>query len=253
MNDQLDLSSFVSSLPSADAARAELERRSGGRFRNTFPDTGPYRRELYPKHMAYIEASAHDRELLFLKANRVGGTRLGAYIVSAHATGLYPPWWNGRRFNKAIEIWVAGDTAETTRDILQAELLGPIGQPDLRGTAMLPPQCIYHTLPGHVPQAVSMIYVRHTSGDLSQIGMKAFDQGRRSFQGTAKSVVWADEEVPEEIYGEMLLRTMETGEEFKGGIILLTFTPLLGLTALVASFLPTDHAAFTGTAPGVVV
>ena len=233
---QAELSTFLSGLPSVDAARAELERRAGGRFRTIFPDEGPLRRDLYPKHMEFIRAGAQHRERLFLKANRVGGTVLGSFEVTAHATGRYPHWWAGRRFHRSCDIWVAGDTAETTRDILQLELLGPPGQPHLQGTAMLPADAIYHTTPGRITNSVSAIYVRHTSGDLSTVNFKSFDQGRRSFQGTQKSVIWADEEIPDDVYAECLLRTMETGA-FEGGIMMLTFTPLLGLTSLVQSFL----------------
>ena len=231
-----ELSTFMNSLPSAEACRAELERRQGGRFRTIFPDTGPFRRELYTQHMEFLRLGATTRERLFLKANRVGGTVLGAFETVAHATGLYPTWWEGRRFKTANNWWVAGDTAETTRNILQLELLGPPGQPHLQGTGMIPVDVLYHTTPGRITNAVGTIYVRHTSGDLSTIEFKAYDQGRRSFQGTQKHGIWVDEECPDEVYEECLLRTMETGE-FGGGIVMLTFTPLLGLTVLVASFL----------------
>jgi hypothetical protein len=42
----------------------------------------------------------------------------------AHATGDYPVWWPGRRFEGRTDWWVAGDTRETTRDIIQLELFG---------------------------------------------------------------------------------------------------------------------------------
>ena len=231
-----DLSAFMQGLPSVEACRAELERRQGGRFRTIFPDTGPYRRELYPKHTEFIRLGATVRERLFLKANRTGGTVLGAFETVAHATGLYPPWWDGRRFTSANNWWVAGDTAETTRNILQLELLGPPGQPHLQGTGMIPSDVLYHTTPGRITNSVGTIYVRHASGDLSTIEFKAYDQGRRSFQGTQKHGIWVDEECPDDVYAECLLRTMETGT-FEGGLVMLTFTPLLGMTPLVSSFL----------------
>ena len=46
-------------------------------------------------------------------------------------------------------------------------------------------------------------------------------------------IIWLDEEPPMSIYAECLLRTMVSN-----GLILLTFTPLLGLTELVLLFLP---------------
>src|SRR5207253_8900666 len=48
------------------------------------------------------------------------------------------------------------------------------------------------------------------------------------------SVIWADEECPEEVYSECLARL--TGD----GILYTTFTPLLGWTNLVSRFLRDD-------------
>jgi hypothetical protein len=33
-----------------------------------------------------------------MAANRIGKSEAGAYEVTCHLTGLYPPWWTGRRF-----------------------------------------------------------------------------------------------------------------------------------------------------------
>jgi phage terminase large subunit-like protein len=49
-------------------------------------------------------------------------------------------------------------------------------------------------------------------------------------------VVWLDEEVPKDVYDEALIRTMTTR-----GIVMMTFTPLSGLTELVISFLESRH------------
>jgi phage terminase large subunit-like protein len=52
--------------------------------------------------------------------------------------------------------------------------------------------------------------------------------------GTAMDVIHLDEEPSDpKIYSECLLRTMTTD-----GIIICTFTPLLGLSEVVLSFLP---------------
>jgi phage terminase large subunit-like protein len=62
---------------------------------------------------------------------------------------------------------------------------------------------------------------------------KSYDQGRVAFQGTEREVVYLDEEPPKDVYDECLLRTMTTN-----GIVLCTFTPLLGLSDVALSFLP---------------
>ena len=62
---------------------------------------------------------------------------------------------------------------------------------------------------------------------------KSYDQRREAFQGTEIDVVWLDEEPPLEIYAECLTRTMTTN-----GLVMLTFTPLQGITPMIKSFLP---------------
>ena len=109
----------------AVSLQAEAWRRSRNKIEQYYPEKGPLRRELYPKHMAYFAAGRHHRERLFLAGNRCGKTEgVGAYEMAVHLTGRYPSWWQGRRFDHAIHAWAAGDTNQTTRDILQAKLLG---------------------------------------------------------------------------------------------------------------------------------
>jgi phage terminase large subunit-like protein len=84
-----------------------------------------------------------------------------------------------------------------------------------------------------MPDAVEMIHVKHSSAGTSICQINSYDQGREAFQGTERDVIWLDEECPDSVYTEALMRTMTTD-----GIVILTFTPLLGLTPLVLSFLP---------------
>ena len=167
-----------------------------------------------------------------LAANRVGKTEgVGGYEVSLHCIGEYPDWWPGRRFNRPVKFWAAGDTSNTVRDILQAKLLGPVGA---FGLGLIPKRNIERvTWKRNVPEAVQDIYIRHAAGGLSTLTLKSYDQGRESFQGTELDGIWLDEEPPMAIYAECLIRTMTTN-----GTIMCTFTPLLGLSDTVLSFLP---------------
>ena len=154
----------------------------------------------------------------------------GAYELACHLTGLYPDWWPGRKFDHAIEAWACGDTSQTTRDIVQKELLGP---PGAEGTGMVSADRIENIRKkAGVPDAVESFKVKHESGDYSYVGFKSYDQGRRSFQGTAKHFIWCDEEVPADVYGECVIRTMTTK-----GLIIVTATPLKGLTPFVQDFM----------------
>src|SRR6202049_2575267 len=57
-----------------------------------------------------------------------GKSDVGSYEVACHLTGLYPHWWKGRRFDRPIKAWAAGDTSKTVRDIIQPKLVGEQGQ-----------------------------------------------------------------------------------------------------------------------------
>jgi phage terminase large subunit-like protein len=209
-------------------------RQSRNKIKQLFPDTGPFRRELYAKHLEFFQLGAEFNERAFVAANRVGKTVAAAYELTVHLTGLYPSWWVGRRFVDPVQAWAAGDTAKTTRDIIQASLLGPPGDAHAEGTGMIPGDLIDHTTPKHgLPDAVETIYVKHVSGGLSVLQLKSYDQGRVAFQGASIDVGWLDEECDEAIYVEVLTRTLTTN-----GLVMLTFTPLEGLTKLVLSFLP---------------
>lgn len=217
----------------------EKERRLKGRKILTyFPEQGPLRRELYKKHMQFFEAGATHEERAFIAANRVGKTESGGgYETTLHLTGEYPDWWKGRRFKKPTDFWAAGDTAKTVRDIIQFKLLGKVGE---HGTGLIPADRLIRTTPKQgVPEAVDTIYVKHVSGGTSQISLKSFDQGRLAFQGTEKDGVWLDEEPPLDVYTECLLRTTDTtGTGAISGIMMLTFTPLTGMSETVLQFLP---------------
>jgi phage terminase large subunit-like protein len=197
-----------------------------------FPDSGPLRRELYPKHCEFFAAGTEHRERLMLAANRIGKTEgVGGYELTLHLTGQYPDWWVGRRFTKPVRVWAAGDTSKTVREILQYKLLGPVGS---WGTGLIPGDSIERIVrAAGVPDTVEIVYIKHKNGGTSYLVFKSYDQRRESFQGTEQDVIWLDEEPPLDIYTECLLRTMTNN-----GMLMLTFTPLLGMSDVVLSFLP---------------
>lgn len=206
-----------------------------------YPDEGEFRRELYPKHLEFFEKGDTERERAAIGGNRIGKSLgLGGFETTLHLTGNYPDWWKGRRFDGPISAWAAGDTSQTTRDIVQMTLLGPPGQ---WGTGLIPQDDILRITRkgGGVPDAVESIQVRHrTNGvedGVSIVGLKSYDQGRRTFQGTFKHVVWLDEEPPWLVYEESLLRITDTSGSTDGGLIFGTFTPLMGMSDVVMYFL----------------
>lgn len=196
-----------------------------------YPDSGPLRRDLYPKHLEFFASGKDHRERAFLAGNRCGKSIAGAYEMAVHLTGLYPDWWEGRRFDHAISAWAAGDSGKTVRDVIQLLLLGRQGA---YGTGMIPADRLVRVAsrPG-VPDAIELVHVRHESGGVSELGFKSFAEGTESFQGTSRQCIWIDEECPLPVYAEALLRTMTCD-----GLVYLTFTPLKGLSDTVLQFLP---------------
>jgi phage terminase large subunit-like protein len=87
--------------------------------------------------------------------------------------------------------------------------------------------------------------VRHVSGGSSTLLFKAYEQGRGKWQANTVDYVWFDEEPPEDVYFEGITRTNATG-----GSIAVTFTPLKGMSAVVARYLlevSEDRAVITMT------
>lgn len=198
-----------------------------------YPDDGPLRRELYPKHLQFFAAGIVHQERCMMAANRVGKTfGVGGYETAVHLTGMYPDWWPGRRFTAPVEWWAAGDTSETTRDIVQAALMGQLGA---LGDGLIPARCIVGepTMRRGVAGAMDTARIRHAGGFDNLLGFKSYDQGRKKFQGTAKHGIWLDEEPPEDVYDECMMRLMTTD-----GMMLCTFTPLEGLTEIALRFMP---------------
>jgi phage terminase large subunit-like protein len=151
----------------------------------------------------------------------------GAFEEAAHATGKYPIWWRGRRFDRPTASWVAGVTGESTRDTVQRALIGDSG----RGGGALRRSDIATKVRGR-SGLVDMLRVRHVSGGISTIAFKSYEKGREKWQGATLDRVWFDEEPPYDIYIEGLTRTNATG-----GLVALTMTPLLGMSELLRSFL----------------
>ena len=236
----------------------ELQRRKATScLHRLFPDTrsswdGPatqvfltpgetiYERGLYPKHLEFFGAGARYRERAFIAGNRVGKSIAGGYEISLHLTGLYPDWWSGRRFDSPINAWACGKTNETTRDIVQRKLCGDIAfvgnRKVLDGTGIIPFDTIgAPAWKAGVPDLVDAVRVKHVSGGWSNLGFKSYQQGRGAFEGTEQHVILLDEEPPMDVYGECLIRTATVN-----GLIMLTFTPLAGMSEVVLQFSPKE-------------
>lgn len=202
-----------------------------------YPDSGPLRRELYPKHMEHFAAGRLNQERAIIAGNRTGKSMSCGFELVCHMIGEYPPWWPGRRFSEPDTWWAVGEDAKTVRDSVQLTLFG---SPDKIGTGMIPAANIVGkpTSRGGVPDAFDSAQIRHKSGGISRLVLKSYDQKREAFQATKIAGAWLDEEPPMPIYTETLTRTMATVPGEQNGMVECSFTPLLGMSEVVLLYLP---------------
>ncbi len=179
-------------------------------------------------------AGVDNPERMLMAANRVGKTVSAACEISYHLTGDYPAWWTGRKFDKPTLVWTGSPTNETSKDIVQTELLGGMGE--TLGTGWVPKARIIGrptTRQAGVKNVADTFQVRHRSGGVSNCVLKTYEQGWQKWQGTAPHVVWMDEEPDDyKIFSEAQTRVLTSN-----GIVMVTFTPLLGVTELVEHFM----------------
>jgi phage terminase large subunit-like protein len=184
----------------------------------------------YDRQLAFHNAGAKYRERMLCAANQSGKTFCAGMEVAMHATGRYPDFWKGRRFNKPTVGWACSVSGEVARDTVQRILLGRSGA---IGTGCIPKDAIAETVTARgIADLVGTIKVHHVSGGISLIVLKSYLAGREAFQGETLDWAWLDEEPPIDIYSEVLTRT-----NVGNGPVWLTETPLLGVSEVVRRFL----------------
>lgn len=164
------------------------------------------------KQLAFHQSLAKSR--FVFGGNRTGKSVCGAMETIWYATGLHP----FIKIDHACDGWVVSLTRQVQRDVAQAKIL-----------QYLPPEWIVKTVmvsgssftPAH--GVIDFILVRNVFGTVSKIGFRNCEQGRERFQGVSLDYVWFDEEPPEDIYDECLLRLLD-----RGGVHWVTMTPLKG-------------------------
>lgn len=194
----------------------------------------------YDKQLDFHKAGKTHNERLLMAGNQLGKTVAGGAEWAMHLTGRYPDWWEGAEFTKPVVMWAAGVTSESTRDNPQRILLGDPAQSELWGSGFIPKDAIVDI--GRalgIRDAVDSVVVKWGGGaDVQQqdssLYFKSYEKGREKWQGQTLEGVWFDEEPPQDIYSEGRTRTQK-GE--RGIFCIMTFTPLLGMSEVVRSFL----------------
>jgi phage terminase large subunit-like protein len=191
----------------------------------------------YAKQAEFHALGKTKRERLFRAGNQLGKTLSGAAEMALHLTGLYPDWWQGRRWERGIKAWAGSKSGEATRGGVQRLLLGEPSDPMAQGTGFIPRHTIVDVSPARgLADAIDTVTVKNANGGHSTLKFKSYEQGRERWQVETVDCVWMDEEPPADIYTEALSRTNATG-----GMVYVTFTPLLGVSDVVMRFIKEAH------------
>lgn len=191
----------------------------------------------YEKQRQFFDLGSSKRERLLSAGNQNGKSEAGSYETSLHMTGLYPEWWKGRRWSEPTRGWIDGETSLLVRDVQQKKLCGSPGVESDFGTGMIPREAfVDKSLARGVTDAFDTIQVKHYRSDgtpdgVSTATFKSYEQGRTKHQGEPVDWIWCDEEPPEDVYSEILTRTVATG-----GMTFITFTPLKGMSTVATRF-----------------
>lgn len=245
--DKEDLARFVNELdPYELEILQEVQKRSGRVANDYFPYGHPETLKVdgwskKPWQWDFHAAGKTHPYRMLSCANRMGKTFAICQEDGMHWTGNYPGWWPGRVWDRPVDWGVAGETNETTRNILQYTLFG---NPQTGVPGIVPPDRILKTMNRscNITGVYEEVHVAHEKmhkyGRPSIVQIKSYKQGWSTFQGTSKDGYHLDEEPnPDEktqrkIPNEVRMRLVD-----KNGILMVGFTSLRMRTDIVSFFL----------------
>jgi phage terminase large subunit-like protein len=196
-----------------------------------FYDPYPFQKEFHSLKGLGTDKVASQVGLIC--ANQIGKTTAGAAEAAYHALGEYPDWWEGVRYQCPVIILCCGVSNDSTKRIIQHELLGGIKGTQDWGSGMIPKKSLGEpTRKAGVPDAYESVLVKGKYGN-SKIWLMAYEQGWKKFQGVRFHFGWPDEEPPEDIWSQMLRGTISQ----KNSRMAMTMTPEEGLTKVVVGFM----------------
>lgn len=187
----------------------------------------------FPHQIRFFHDTCKSDRRGILAANRIGKTVSTCFETAVHLTGRYPDWWQGKRFDKPVNVMVAGEGWTQVALVLQKELLGTndIKITNDIGTGAIPRDAIVFDTMRNDGANCMGIEIRHSSGSNSYLLFANYTQEVRQMQGFKLNLAVFDEQPPDDFFSEIVTRTATTQ-----GQVLCSFTPLKGLNGLVSKF-----------------
>jgi phage terminase large subunit-like protein len=219
-----------------ELARRKKERLAWEWWENEWKRPGDY--AAYPTQRKMLTCGA--KIAAMFGGNQVGKSRALLHNDVYDLTGIYPESWTGPRFNHPVDMWILGETNESTRDSLQKVLLGPdLDNPGVGG--LIPPKYIKKLTKRHnIPGAADTATIRWIGGGESRVTFKSYVMGEDALSSWTGHVVHGDEEMPKSLFIELNLRlsnAMENGyAQFR-----MSFTPEHGWSDTVDMLLNEEN------------
>lgn len=207
----------------------ELGRRLSSRWQDLFTPN-PRQWDFCSAGGPLTYPDAH--EIMLSGPNQIGGKTFTIdYLMSVHATGLYPPEWEGPRFTKPPHLAAAGETAQATRDQICDKLFGMAPN---YGEGWIPETC--YTKDDLIPlRGNSEFLIDYALIDWHDEHGKVqgktvlrffgYAKGWRRIQGYTLDGIFLNEMPMDDVYNEMRARINATM-----GYIWIAACPLLGDT-----------------------
>jgi len=218
---------------------SEVNKRLSTPFYKAFKKGTPYAWDNYKKHKEVVAATATHSVVYFKAANRIGKTFLMGYCLRAWATGEYPEDWCGRKFKDPVNIWIIGVTHQQVREVIQKMLVESALKPG-DGGFFSEDLIIKKSYKPKPSGALLDLYVKHVpTGGTSHITFKCYEEKVDAYQGAKVDILLFDEEPPQPVFDECILRTTATNIEDPNeasGLALIAATPLKGRTKFTRAF-----------------
>ena len=178
----------------------------------------------------YLQNNTHTKQMVFhadtasnrwiFGGNRTGKTQCGAMEAVLWALCIHPH----RNLRNATEGWVVSLSTRFGRDVAQRKILKYLNDKSKDNKVIKEVVMLKGSKDYPERGVIDYMLIKNQFGTDSKISFKSCDQGREKFQGEGLDWVWFDEEPPEDIYEECLLRTLDKA----GSAIWGTMTPLKG-------------------------
>lgn len=182
-----------------------------------------------PSQLKFYENTNRYDEILCSWANRTGKTYAIGALLYFHATGNYPDWWNGKRFDKPVRILIMGITRTSLRESAQRILIDEY-QTGEQGTGVIPRSVLQSCEIKNSKDdnnCIDYMRIPHVSGGKSYLYFTTQQVDWRSQMGTEFDICWADEQLegvgnPPKHYSQFL---RATATNLDRRLLILTATP----------------------------